>query len=128
MIDVLMWSVVVVMVVGILLGVVWWIRHLNLLRALQRLFAPKGNLLTADIVAEATLHLMSDGQRKAIVSKFEDNPTQDRRQQMVQHLIFTGIEVARVGAIGINWQALAQMYPPPTPTAAPAPPAPVAPA
>ena len=101
---------------------------IRVLRVLQRLFAPQGNLLTADIVAEVTLHLMSDGQRKAVVSKFEDNGTQDRRQQMVQHLIFTGIELARVGAIGINWQALAQMYPPPAPSAAPAPPAAAPPA
>lgn len=91
----------------------------------RNLFVPHGNLLVRDIVAEVTLHVMDDGQRKAIVSKFEDTPDHRLRQALVQHLIFTGIDVARERGIGINWEAVARAYPfqpaPPPPAPAPRP-------
>ena len=89
---------------------------------LRSLFAPRGTLLVADILAETTVHVLSSGERKAIISKFEDTPDQRVRQQLVQALVFTAIDIARERGIGISWDRLAALYPMPAPPAAPPPP------
>ena len=95
---------------------------------LRMLFAPRGNLLVADILAETTVHVLSSGERKAIISKFEDTPDQRVRQQLIQALVFTAIDIARERGIGISWDRLASLYPMPAPPAPPPPPPPAAPA
>lgn len=82
------------------------------------------NLLTQEILAEVTVFLMNNGQRKSIISKIEDDANRTLRQQVVQALIFAAIDVAKERAIGINWQGLSQLYPyqgPPAAAPAPAP-------
>ena len=80
---------------------------------LRRLFAPRGTLLIADILAETTVHVLSSGERKAIISKFEDGPGLPVRQQLVQALIFTAAEVAQQGGIRIDWELVSRVCPQP---------------
>ena len=82
------------------------------LRWLKALFMPQDSLLIQTIDVEVNLFLMSSGQHKAMVSKFEDSPEQALAQRLIQALIFTGIDVARERHISINWQAVAQRHPP----------------
>ena len=88
---------------------------------LRSLFAPRGNLLVADILAETTVHVLSSGEHKGIISKFDDTPDQAVRQRLIQALIFTAIDIARERRIGISWDRLAALYPMPVPPAAPPP-------
>ena len=103
-------STLVCVALGIISGALLYWRE-----PLQRLFAPRGNLLVADILAETTVHVLSSGERKAIISKFEDTPDQRVRQQLVQALVFTAIDIARERGIGISWDRLAALYPMPAP-------------
>ena len=82
---------------------------------LRALFAPRGNLLIADILAETTVHVLSTGEHKGIISKFEDTPDQAVRQRLIQALVFTAIDIARERGIGISWDRLASLYPMPAP-------------
>ena len=84
----------------------------DLIGFFRSLFRPQNSLLVATIDVEVNLFLMSSGQHKAIVSKFEDTREQAMAQRLIQALIFTGIDVARERHISINWQAVAQRHPP----------------
>lgn len=95
---------------------------------LRGLFAPRGNLLTAEILAEVTLHLLTTGEAKTVISKFADGPEQRVSQGLIQALINGAISVARERHISINWPAVATLHPPyPEHAAALPPPPPVAP-
>lgn len=89
---------------------------------LRALFAPRGSLLVADILAEVTLHIMTTGEFKAITSKYEDSPAQPISQRLVEGLIFTAINIGKERGVFINWANLERQYPfpgPQPPSAAP---------
>lgn len=85
------------------------------------------NLLGPDLLAELTLHLTVDGHRKVIASKLDEQPGWQTRQQVVQALLFTAIDMAKERGIGINWAGLEQLYPYPKPPATIAAPPPAQP-
>lgn len=79
---------------------------------LKRLFAPRGNLLTADIIAELEITILSTGECKAGISKFHDNQEQHVAQAIINGGIQHLVSFARERGISINWDILKQMYPP----------------
>ena len=85
----------------------------------QRLFAPRGNLLVADIIAECTIHVLSNGTSKTWASKV---PNQPAAEALIQGMLNTSMQVGKQFGVGINWQALGQMYPYTGPAAPPTPP------
>ena len=79
---------------------------------LRALFAPRGNLLTADILAEVTMHVMSDLSSKTSLSKFPDNAHGQVAQAIIQGLIHEAIRLAKERHISLNWPGIAAMHPP----------------
>ena len=90
---------------------------------LQRLVIPRGNLLTAEILAEVTLHILGTGEFKAISSKYEDTREKPISQRLVEGLIYTAIQIGKERGVAINWPELQRQHP----FAPPAPPAPAPP-
>ncbi len=79
---------------------------------LSELFAPRGNLLTADIMAEVTMHVLTDRQVKTIISKYPDNPQQEVTQALIQGLLNAAVGIAKERRVSIDWNVLRQAHPP----------------
>src|SRR5687767_13473521 len=76
-------------------------------RLIQRVFAPTGNLLVRDLLAEAVVHVASDGTRRTLLSKFDGTVA----HHVVQGLVHSGVEVASQYGISVNWVAMNQISP-----------------
>jgi hypothetical protein len=79
----------------------------RLTQAVTKVFAPKGNLLIRDLLAEVVMHIASDGVRRTSFSKFEGPVA----HHVVQGLVHSGIEFAQANGITINWVAMNHVLP-----------------
>jgi hypothetical protein len=79
----------------------------RILAWIQAIFAPKGNLLVRDLLAEVSMHIASDGVRRTSYSKFEGPVA----HHVVQGLVHSGVEFAAANNISINWVAMNHMLP-----------------
>ena len=79
-----------------------------LVRLLQRVFAPEGNLLVTDLLAEVTIHILANGTHKTMLSKLG---TQAQAHPVIQALVLAGIEVAKQHGVSINWVAMNHLAP-----------------
>ena len=77
-------------------------------RAILHVFAPGGNLLVSDILAEVTVLVTSKGERKILANKLTGPQQAD---QAVQGLIWAAIETGKPFGISINWAMLEQVAP-----------------
>ena len=76
-------------------------------RLMQKVFAPSGNLLVRDLLAEVTVHITSDGQRRVLTSKVEGPGV----HQVVQGLVGAAIDLGHQFGISVNWVAMNQVAP-----------------
>lgn len=79
---------------------------------LKRLFAPQGNLLTADIVLEINMVLLTSGYMKSTISKFQDDRNQSLSQAVIRMYVNALIEFAKEHRITIQWDKVAALHPP----------------
>lgn len=70
-----------------------------------------GNLLQADVLAEVTLHVLSNGQFKSIASKVEDGPDNRIHRMLMEALVRSATDLGLQRGVGLNWLALNKGYP-----------------
>ena len=80
----------------------------RLRQTLERVFAPSGNLLVADLTAEVAVHVLSNGQRKTLIAKMDDLQA---AHHAVQGLVFGAIEVGQQHGVSVNWIAMNRLAP-----------------